>query len=134
MWNSVIGSVTNCIIETSDNRVRVKGRLDHASGGLIHVQNLISTFGGVLSIMSWESSVDNKPMAFMQYTIDNYLIGFSFALTIDITPEMAANQITAFRGNDLIKFKKCALTLVDNSYFVPPFQSEYEASKKAIVN
>lgn len=134
MWNSVIASVTNCEIETSDNRVRVKGKLDHASGGLIHVQNLISTFGGVLSIMSWESSYDKTPLAFMQYSIDNYLIGFAFYLTIDITPEMAEKQIAVFGGNDLIKFKKCALTLVDNSYFVPPFSSEYEASKKSDKN
>jgi hypothetical protein len=134
MWNSVIANISDCQIETTDNRVYIKGKLSVEAGGLNHVQNLISAFGGVLSIVAWESSVDKTPMAFMRYTIDNSLIGFSFALLIDITPEMAHKQIAAWGGYDLMKFKKCNLTLVDNCYFVTPLPSYYEAEKKSLLN
>jgi hypothetical protein len=134
MWNSLIANIAKCEIETTDNRVKVKGHLSVEAGGLIHVQNLISAFGGVLSVVAWESSFDKTPMAFMRYTIDNYIIGFSFSLVLNITPEMAQKQIAAWGGNDLMKFKKCNLTLVDNCYFVRPNSDLYEAEKKSVVN
>jgi hypothetical protein len=134
MWNTIIGQIEKCEITTSDNFVRVKGHLSVESGGLNHIQNLISTFGGVISIVSWESKYGNVPMAFMSYTMNNSILGFHFSIIIDITPEMAQKQINAFDGNDLLKFKKCNLTLVDNAYFVTPLPSYYEAEKKSIVN
>jgi len=134
MFNSVIAQIANCEITTTDGFVRVKGNLSVESGGLIHVQNLISNFGGVLSIASWESKYTNTPLAFMSYTMSNTSLGFYFSIIIDITPEMAKKQIDAFGGYDLLKFKKCNLTLVDNSYFVSPMADKYEAEKKAIVN
>ena len=136
MHNSIIGSLENVRIHSLDNYLFIDGKLSVNAGGLIHVQNLISTFGGTLSVIAWRIESLEMDMAFMAITIDNLDFGLNMRITIDITPEMAAQQIEAWHGNDIMKCKrKCNLTLIDNSYLVPSSDSlNYEWQKKSMVN
>ncbi len=111
MWNTIIGQIEKCEITTSDNFVRVKGHLSVESGGLNHIQNLISTFGGVISIVSWESKYGNVPMAFMSYTMNNSILGFHFSII-----KKYKRTLVNFQEDFLIPFIKkglfaiCSLT------------------------
>lgn len=136
MHNSIIGSIENVRIHSLDNYLFINGTLSANSGGLGHAQNLIHNFGGTLSVVAWRIDVLDMDMAFMAVTIDNLDIGINMRITIDITPEMAAKQIKAWHGNDIMKCKRrCGLTLIDNSYLVPSSDdSKYEWKKKSVVN
>lgn len=136
MHNSIIGSLENAQIHSLNNYLFIKGKLSVSAGGLGHVQNLISTFGGTLSVVAWRIESLEMDMAFMAITIDNFDFGLNIHIIIDITPEMAAKQIDAWHGNDIMKCnKKCNLTLIDNSYLVPSSDnSKYEFKKKSMVN
>ncbi len=135
MHNSIIGSLENAKIHSFDKYLFINGQLSVNAGGLNHVQNLISTFGGTLSVVAWRSEPLEMDMAFMAISIDSSDLGINIRITIDITPEMAVQQIHAWNGNDIMKCKKCNLTLIDNSYLVPSSDnSKYEWQKKSMVN
>lgn len=137
MHNSIIGSLENVRIHSLDNYLFINGTISATSGGLRHIQNLIHNFGGTLSVVSWrvEALEMDMDMAFMAVTIDNFDFGLNMRINMDITPEMAAQQIEAWHGNDIMKCKRrCGLTLIDNSYLVPSDDSKYEWQKKSMVN
>lgn len=136
MQNSIIGSLENAQIHSLNNYLFIKGQLSVSAGGLAHVQNLISTFGGTLSVVAWRSEPLEMDMAFMAISIDSFDFGINIRINIDITPEMATQQIKAWKGNDIMKCsKRCGLTLIDNSYLVPSSDdSKYEWQKKSVVN
>lgn len=134
MFNSVIANLENSRIISTESSVQINGELSVENGGLFHIQNLISTFGGTLSVVIWNSEALQKEMAYMQAWIHIIDIGLSMRINIDFSSEQAANQIKAWGGNDIIKCKKCNMTLVDNSYFVEPYESKYEYKKKSVVN
>lgn len=135
MFNSVIANLENSQILSTESSVQINGELSVENGGLFHIQNIISTFGGTLSVVSWYSEPCEKHMAFMQCWLHIVDLGLAMRININLTPEQAANQIKAWGGNDIIKCKKCNMTLVDNSYFVEPYESsKYEYKKKSVVN
>ena len=134
MFNSVIANLQNSQIISTESSVQIKGDLSVEHGGLLHIQNLISTFGGTLSVVTWYSDALEKDMAYIQGWINIIEIGLVINITIKLTPEQASNQIKAWGGNDVIKLKKCNMTLVDNSYFVEPAESKYEYKKKSVDN
>lgn len=134
MFNSVIANLENSQIVSTESSVQINGDLSVENGGLFHIQNIISTFGGTLSVTSWYSEPCEKHMAFMQCWLHIVDLGLAMRININLTPEQAATQIKAWRGNDIMVCKKCNLTLVDNSYFVEPTPSKYEFKKKSMVN
>lgn len=136
MHNSIIGSLENAQIHSLSNYLFIRGELSVSAGGLGHVQNLISTFGGTLSVVAWRVDALEMDMAFMSISIDSFDLGINIRINIDITPEMATQQIKAWKGNDIMNCsKRCGLTLIDNSYLVPSSDdSKYEWQKKSVVN
>lgn len=112
----------------------IKGYLSVENGGLLHIQNIISTFGGTLSVVTWNSEANKQDMAFMQSWAHIVDIGISLSITIKLTPEQAQNQIRSWGGHDFVKLKKCNMTLFNNSYFALPNRDKYEAEKKSMVN
>lgn len=134
MFNSVVANLENSRIISTESSVQIKGDLSVENGGLLHIQNLISTFGGTLSVITWYSEALEKDMALLQGWIHVIDIGLCINITIKLTPQQAQDQIKAWGGHDVIKCKKCNMTLVDNSYFVEPSQSKYEYKKKSIDN
>lgn len=131
----LMSALNNARITSSIDGLYIIGELEEATGGLHHLQNFITKFGGSLSLVSGKYSISDGEFHYYSWCYNDLDNGINYRFMINVSPETYARQYTSFYQHDLVVFKAVEVTLVDNSYLVLPYdEAKFTKYKKSVVN